>query len=111
MSFSLSTRPAWSQRVGLLHDDVRFDVEQKVVVVPADLQQEGRLFLQRPLQVSGAHQRPAVQFDDDVAVFDASSAETKWAKVRFFSVNRVKDEQGAGEPYLSAGESGTTPCT
>lgn len=59
----------------LLHDHIRFDVKQQVVVVPSDLQQKGRLFLQRPLQVSCSHQRFAVQFHYDVTISDTTSGD------------------------------------
>lgn len=57
---------------GRLDDDIWLDVEEQVVVVPAHLQQQGRLLLQRPLQVGGAGQQLTVHLDQDVAVFDAS---------------------------------------
>lgn len=56
-----------------LHDDVRLDVEEQVVVATAHLQQQGRVSVERLLQVTGAHQRLSVQLDDDVTVTDAPS--------------------------------------
>ena len=58
-----------------LHDDVRLDVEQEVVVTTAHLQEEGRLLQQRLLQVGGVHQRAPVQLHDDVTVPDPASGQ------------------------------------
>ena len=57
----------------LLHNDVRFNVEEKVIVVSPDLQQQGCLLLQCLLQVSCGHQRSAIQFHNNVTIFDTTS--------------------------------------
>lgn len=109
MVFGRPPRPACSQSSSLLHDDVWLDVEEQVVVVPAHLQQEGRLLLQRPLQVGSAGQGLAVQLDDDVAVLEAASVGTAGVRGQLDSFKGAGGQ--VGEAYLSAGDRGTTPCT
>ena len=74
----------------LLHDDVGLDVEEQVVVAPADLKQEGRLLEQRPLQVGRGQQRSAVQFHDDVAVPD--TAPERWGEERGRERERERED-------------------
>lgn len=55
-----------------MHDDVRLDVEEQVVVATAHLQQQGRLLHQRLFEVRGRQEGHAVQLHDDVTVSDAA---------------------------------------
>lgn len=86
--------------MSLLHKDVRLDVEQQVIIVPAHLQQKGCLLLQRPLQVGGARQRLAVQLDDDVAILEASSVDTVSGRGQLDSVKRAKGRSESRRTYL-----------
>lgn len=56
----LTLRAIQSNVNRLLHDNIRFNIKEKVIIVPPDFQQEGCLLLQCPLQVSSGQQRSAI---------------------------------------------------
>lgn len=71
----------------LLHDNIRLNVKEKVIVVPPDFQQQGCLLLQRPLQVSRGHQRSAIQFHNNVTIFDTTSGDKERDEARLLLMN------------------------
>lgn len=88
-----STKAGWSNSATLcfnllLHDNIRFNVKQKVIIVPPDLQQEGCLLLQGPLQVGRGHQRSAVKFHNNVTIFDTTSGDRQRDKDKLLNFSK-----------------------
>lgn len=58
-------------------DHLGRDAEEKVIIPPPHLQQQGRLRQHGLLQLAGVGQRTPVDLDDDVAILDAPSADRR----------------------------------
>ena len=65
---------AWHWRKVASHHHLRRDAEEEVIIPPPHLQQEWGLIQDSLLQLTGVHHGASIALDDDVAIFDAASA-------------------------------------
>lgn len=55
------------------HHHLRRDAKEEIIIPPPHLQQEWGLIQDCLLQLTGVHQGAPIDFDNDVAIFDAAS--------------------------------------